>query len=87
MTYRATVQPRGQDRNTRSKGIDDGTKIREGGQAIRTVSGANSEHSRLRGRRDIAGILSLVTGSDGHEDTGGDGVRSSGVESRRTCAT
>jgi hypothetical protein len=73
-TYSATGQPGGKDVDTRSKNVDESAIVGERSQAVRAVSGTNGEDSGLRGGRGVASILGLVTSSNGHEDTSGNGV-------------
>lgn len=54
---------------------------------VRTISGANSEYSGLRCGREVVGILSRITSSDSHENTGGDNSGGSGVQRGGTYAT
>jgi hypothetical protein len=87
MTYSATVQPGRQDISTRGQDVNESTVIGEGSQAIRAIGCPNSEHSRLRGRRRVASIVGLVTGSGRHKDTGRNGIGGGGVYSGGACAT
>ena len=54
---------------------------------VRAVGGTNSVDSGFRCRRGVGSILSLVTGSNSHEDTSGDSVGCSSVDSGRTGST
>lgn len=68
-----------ENRDTRSDDVNNSAKVRERGKFVRAVRGGNSEGSSLRSRGDVGGILSLITSSNGHEDTSGDSVGNSRV--------
>lgn len=61
--------------------VNKGAVVGERSNTVRAVSGTDSVDGRLRSGRGVGGISTVVTSSDGHEDTSGDSVGSGGVDS------
>ena len=76
----ATVVPGGENGDTRSKDVNDGTVVGERSEAVRAVGGTDGVDCRLGCRRGVASISTIVTGSDGHEDTSADCVGRGSVD-------
>jgi hypothetical protein len=86
-TYGATVVPGGENGNTRSKDVNDGTVVGESSEAVRAVGSTDGVDSSFRCRRGVASIPSVVTGSNSHEDTSGDSVGCGSIDSSGTRTT
>lgn len=85
-TYSATVQPGGEDGNTRGKDVNNSTVVGERGELVGAVGGTDGVDSGLGCGRGVASILSVVTSSNGHEDTSADSVGRSRVDGSRANA-
>lgn len=87
VTYSAATDPGGENADTRGKDIDTRAVVGEGSQAVGAVSSANGEDGGLRGGRVVCSIAAIVTSSNSHENTSGDSVGGSGVDSSRFATT
>lgn len=87
VTYSATVQPGGENVDTRSKNVNDGAVVREGGEAVRAVGGTDGVDGSLGCRRRIGSINSFVTSGNSHEDTSRDSIGGSRVNCGRARST
>ena len=77
----ATVQPGGEDGDTRGVDVDKGAVVGERGNAVRAVSGTDSEGGNLRSRGVAGCISTVVTSGHSEEDAGSDSVGSGRVDS------
>lgn len=87
VTYGATGPPGGEDVNTGGVTVDGSAVVGETGEGVVAVSGTDGEDGGLGSGGDVGGLLGLVTGSDGEEDTGGDDTGGGGVDGSRLAAT
>jgi hypothetical protein len=70
------VEPGGEDGNTWSVDVDNGSVVGERSNAVGAVSRTNSVDSRLRGGRRAGSVSAIVTGGNGEENTSRNSVGS-----------
>lgn len=67
--------------------VEDGAPVGVGGNGPVAVNSTDSDSARSRSRRNVGSVLSLVTGSNGGENTGAGSRLNSVVESSRVTTT
>lgn len=72
---------------SRGKNVDDGAVVRVAGAGISGSGGADGTDGGLGGGRRVSGILVVVSGSDGQEDTGVDHGLGGAVDRGRSTTT
>jgi hypothetical protein len=75
------VEPGGQDSNTRGVDVNNASVVGERGDTVRAVGGTDGVSGGFGSGRVVASIASIVTSGNSHEDTSGDGVGNSSVDS------